>query len=114
MTTLLCSLHCGHFEGVDASAVAARLGELKQTFSHADFSAEARTLDLTGARGLADDPEALTGIFDSLARLLAQDGRGSIILRCETAEICYFRKGMWTLLAMDVPPDPFDRIRHVA
>lgn len=114
MTTLLCSLHCGHFEGVDASAVAARLDELRQTFSHADFSAEARTLDLTGARGLADDPGALTSLLDSLSRLLAQDGRGSIILRCEETEICYFRKGMWTLLAMHIPPDPFDRISHVA
>ena len=112
MTASLCSLHCGHFSGVDPAAAAAALPGLKQAFTHVDYDAAGRTLDITGAHGLPDDPEALTALLDSLSRLLAEDGRGSIILRCEATEVCYFRRGMWTLLALPFPPDPFDRIRH--
>ena len=112
MTGSFCSLHCGHFAGVDPAAVAKALPGLKHLFTHVDYVEPERTLELTGARGLDDDPEALTQLLDSLSLLLADDGRGSIILRCENTEICYFRKGMWTLLSMAIPPDPFDRIRH--
>jgi len=112
MSASLCSLHCGHFTGVDPAAVAAALPGLKKSFTHVDYSAPDRTLGLTGAHGLEDDPAALTGLLDALSRLLAEDGRGSIILRCEAAEVCYFRRNMWTLLALPFPPDPFDRIRH--
>ena len=112
MSSSLCSLHCGHFSGVDRAAVAKALPRLKKAFNHVDYSEPDRTLELTGAHGLDDDPEALTRLLDSLSKLLGKEGRGSIILRCEATEICYFRKGMWSLLAMPVPPDPFDRIRH--
>ncbi|MEW5773356.1 MAG: hypothetical protein AB1916_07500 [Thermodesulfobacteriota bacterium] len=112
MTDSLCSLHCGRLAGVDPAAVAAALPGLQTAFTHVDYSPERRTLDLTGAHGLPDDPEALTRLLDSLSRLLGEDGRGSIILRCENTEICYFRRNMWALLAMHIPPDPFDRIRH--
>lgn len=112
MTASLCSLHCGHFAGVDSAAVKAVLPALKKTFSFVDYDADGRSLELTGARGLDDDPDALTALLDTLSGLLAEGGRGSIILRCEQTEICYFRKGAWTLLAMSIPPDPFDRIRY--
>jgi hypothetical protein len=112
MTSSLCSLHCGHFSGVDTAAVAKALPKLKKTFTHVDYAESERALDLTGAHNLEDDPEALTKLLDYLSKLLGKNGRGSIILRCEQTEICYFRKGMWSLLAMPVPPDPFDRIHH--
>jgi hypothetical protein len=35
------------------------------------------------------------------------------MLQCEASEICYFRRNMWKLLSIHIPPDPFDDIHYV-
>jgi hypothetical protein len=112
MMETICSLHCGHFTGVDPEMFKARREELEELFSYVGYVEETGALEVTGARDLEDHPRAIGPIFDMLSMLLTEMGRGSIILRCEGTEVCYFRKNMWSLQPMPVPPDPFDSIRH--
>jgi len=109
----VCSLHCGHFSGVNAERFQAEKGFLEGLFRFVSFESETGALDVTGAQGLAHDPDMLIDLFNRFAGLLGEQGRGRIILQCDGHEICYFRKSMWKLLAISIPEDPFDDIHYV-
>lgn len=109
-----CSLHCGFFTGVDDAAFKKQQKKLEEMFNYVNYDPESGTLEMTGARDIEDSPVELTGIFDMLSTLLAEgDGRGRIMAQCQVHEVCYFRRHMWKLMAIEIPADPFDDIHHV-
>jgi len=108
-----CSLHCGHFNGVEKDVFDKNKSFLEGLFRFVSFDPETGALDVTGAQNLQHDPDKLIEIFNALASLLSEEGRGRIILQCDAHEICYFRKSMWKLLSVHIPDDPFDDIHYV-
>lgn len=109
-----CSLHCGNFAGVTKGDFKKNEKFLRGLFDYVHFDPEAERLDLTGARDVEDSPQQIISIFNRLAKLLKDGGRGKIMLQCEASEICYFRRNMWKLMGVHIPPDPFDDVHHVA
>jgi hypothetical protein len=109
----ICSLHCGSFGGVSKGDFEKNAKFLRGLFDYVHYDEEAERLEVTGARDIADIPDEITKIFNGLARLLKEGGRGKIMLQCEASEICYFRRNMWKLMSIHIPPDPFDDIHHV-
>ncbi|BBD08169.1 hypothetical protein [Desulfovibrio ferrophilus] len=104
-----CSMHCGNFTGVDDKAFAKRKGYLDDLFNLVEYEADTGALNLCGARGVSDSPADLTSIFDELARVLGKTGKGRLMINCGGLfEACYFRAGMWKLMAIGMPEDPFD------
>jgi hypothetical protein len=109
-----CSLHCGHFTGVAKSVFATNSDYLHRLFTYVFYDEAGETLEVTGAREIDDHPDALRKIFNTLATLLKEGGKGRIMLQCDTTEICFFRRNMWKLMSIQVPPDPFEDIYYVA
>lgn len=109
----VCDLTCGSFTGVDPSAYKEREGILRETFHFLDMDPDRGTLSVCGGKNVAHDPDRLKGIFNLLASVLGDSGRGSILLTCEQTEICYFRRNMWKLLPVSIPEDPFEAIHYV-
>lgn len=109
----VCSLHCGQFKGVDNAAFEREKAALSDIFSVLRHDPSDGTLDLCGAQGVKHDPSLLIDLFNRLAGLLDPSGQGSIILSCESKEICYFRRNMWKLLPIPVPEDPFAGVYYV-
>jgi hypothetical protein len=100
--------------GVDESAYENEKSELGNMFESVRYDKEMQALDVCGARELSDRPKELSNILDKLASLLSDGGKGHIMMRCEgLTEICYFRRNMWKLVGIDLPPDPFEGIHHV-
>jgi hypothetical protein len=109
-----CSLHCGHFSGLGPKAYAKEEAWLKGLFELVSYNKADETLEITGARNIADSPKAISSIFDRLASMLEDKSKGQIMLACGGTEICYFRKNMWKLLCVNIPEDPFVDIHYVA
>lgn len=109
----LCSLTCGSFTGVDPSSYREREKTLQEIFHYLDMDPEQETLSVCGGKNVVHDPEKLKRIFNILAGILGENGRGSILLSCDRTEICYFRKNMWKLMQVYVPDDPFEDIHYV-
>ena len=107
-----CSLNCGYFHGVSGPAFAEAQNYLEGLFRHVYYDAGTDLLELTGGTNFPDEPSKLMELFDKLSLLLTETGKGRIMIQCELSEICYFRKGMWKLLGIHVPPDPFDDIHY--
>lgn len=105
-----CSLHCGHFFGVSENAFKEQEKYLKDLFNHVDFDAPSRSLDVTGARNVNHDPDVLIQIFNTLSNLLEEHGKGRLMLVCDDTEVCFFRRGKWKLMAIQMPEDPFDGV----
>lgn len=111
----MCSMHCGHFNGVSKEAFEQAKSALDGLFEAVRYEAEFETLHVCGARGIEDSPGKLSEIFDMLAGLLSETGKGHIMMRCEgITEICYFRRNMWKLAGIELPPDPFEGIHYVS
>jgi hypothetical protein len=108
-----CSLHCGSFAGVSKEDFEKNGKFLRGLFDYVHYDEQAERLEITGARDVYDSPDEITSIFNKMARLLKDGGRGKIMLQCEASEICYFRRNMWKLMSIHIPPDPFDDIRYV-
>lgn len=109
-----CSMHCGHFTGVPKDAFEKEKASLGKIFESVRYEDDTQSLHLCGARELSDSPKDLSEILDTLASLLSEDGKGQIMMRCEgLTEVCYFRRKMWKLAGIDLPPDPFEGIRYV-
>jgi hypothetical protein len=87
---------------------------LRETFHFLDLDPESGTLSVCGGKNVAHNPERLKGILNTLASLLGESGRGSILLTCEQTEICYFRRNMWKLMRVYIPEDPFEDIHYLA
>lgn len=104
-----CSMHCGHFSGVDAQAFDTHKVRLEGLFSLVEYDAGSGSLNLCGARNVNDSPAELTSIFDELSRLLGPEGKGRLMVNCGSHfEACFFRSKMWKLMALGMPDDPFD------
>jgi len=108
-----CSLHCGSFAGVSKKDFGKSGKFLRGLFDYVHYDAETELLEVTGARNVEDNPEEITEIFSRLAKLLKEGATGKIMLQCEASEICYFRRNMWKLMGIHIPPDPFDDIHYV-
>lgn len=108
-----CSMHCGRFQGVDQTKFKAAEAALTKKFATVSFNAEEETLDLCGAQHLNHDPDELMAVFNSLAGLLTDNGKGRILLNCGDLEMCFFRKNMWKLVHVGMPEDPFDGLYMV-
>lgn len=109
-----CTLSCGLFEGIDPDSFQANKSHLQSLFHHIRFDQETKTLDICGAKDLEHDPDKLSRILDRLSTILAPQGKGQILLTCETTEICYFRQNMWKLMPIHIPEDPFENIHYVS
>ena len=108
-----CSLHCGHFIGVSKDVFEKKREYLKGLFDYVHYEEETERLEVTGAQDIEDSPEAIKKVFNTLATLLREGGKGRVMLQCENTEICYLRRNMWKLMSIHVPPDPFDEIYYV-
>jgi hypothetical protein len=108
-----CSLHCGHFTGVAKSVFQMNRDYLHNLFSYVSYDERNETLEVTAAREIDDSPDELKKIFNTLATLLKEEGKGRIMLQCATSEICFFRRNMWKLMSIHIPADPFDDIYYV-
>jgi len=105
-------MHCGNFQGVDTKAFAHRQDYLKGLFNLVEFDADKGVLNLCGARGVSDSPSDLTSIFDELSRVLGKNGKGRLMINCGGLfEACFFRSGMWKLMTVGMPDDPFEGLR---
>lgn len=107
-----CSMHCGHFFGVDAQAFAKGKARLEGLFSLVEYEPDEGALSLCGARNVSDSPSELTKIFDELSLLLGPEGKGRLMINCGGLfEACYFRHRMWKLMSVGMPEDPFEGLR---
>ena len=112
MQSETCSMHCGHFSGIDAQALAQSKGRLEELFSLVEYDAGTGALSLCGARNVEDSPANLTAIFDELSQLLGPGGKGRMMVNCDGRfEACFFRSKMWKLMAVGMPEDPFEGLR---
>ncbi|MEF8889381.1 MAG: hypothetical protein V5A14_04995 [Desulfohalobiaceae bacterium] len=109
----LCSLTCGSFTGVDPSSYREKENALQEIFHFLHLDPENKSLSICGGRDVPHDPERLKYIFNLLASILEEEGRGSILLTCDQTEICYFRRNRWKLVQIYIPEDPFEDIHYV-
>jgi len=111
----MCSMHCGHLSGVSKQAFDKARAALEKLFEAVRYEAEYEMLHVCGAREIEDSPGKLSEILDMLAGLLSEKGKGHIMMRCEgITEVCYFRRNMWKLAGIELPPDPFEGIHYVS
>ena len=106
-----CSMHCGRFQGVDMAKFQAAKPDLEKMFHTVRLDPETESLDLCGAQDVNHDPDVLCALFNTLATLLTDQGKGRILLNCGDLEMCYFRKNMWKLIHIGMPEDPFDGLQ---
>ncbi len=111
--TSTCSLHCGHFQSVGTEAFKKHEQSLKNIFRYINYDGQSGNLEVAGGVNVPHDPARLTEIFDMLATMLSEDGKGRIMLQCEATEVCYFRCKAWKLEYVDLPSDPFEGVRRV-
>jgi len=111
--TSACSLHCGHFLGVEPEAFKSSEASLKEIFRYIHHDGRTGMLEVAGGVNVPHDPARLTEIFDMLATMLSEGGKGRIMLQCEATEVCYFRRKAWKLEYVELPPDPFEGVRRV-
>ena len=108
-----CSMHCGRFQGVDEAKFKESRSMLAKKFLTVRYDVEADTLDICGAQDLNHDPDELCALFNRLAELLKDKGKGRILLNCGDLEMCFFRKNMWKLVHVGMPEDPFEGLQVV-
>lgn len=57
----------------------------------------------------SDSPSDLTSISGELPRVLGKNGKGRLMINCGGLfEVCFFRPGMWKLMGLGMPEDPFE------
>ncbi len=108
-----CSLHCGYLQGVSKDRFEAEKSFLQSLFSSVQYYETSGKLHVCGARNLADDPEQFITLFNRLSSLLNNDGKGSLLVKCEdSTEVCYMRRKRWKLAHVVLPPDPFEGVYY--